>query len=471
LRDQAPRIRKRGAEIAVVGNGTRNFAEGFRDDMQVDWPILVDPELRAYRAAGLRRGRVEILSPRLPLHAVRALWEGHRQEGIQGDPWQLGGVFVLRKGGELVYQYRSREAGDHPPVRDILAALRAKAPIVSEVEPMSRLQKVVGHTVSLLVDPTIVLSFSRPGFSIHSLSFDPADLDVDLSSRRCLITGSNQGVGYEAALGLADLGAEVVLLCRSAQRGGEAAERIRERTGNARVRAVALDVSDLRAIRETAAELAQAPVDVLVHNAGLLPDRRTLTKDGLELTMATHVVGPHLLTEMLVPALPKGARVIWVSSGGMYAQKLSLDDWNWEKRPYDGVQAYAQTKRMQVVLSELWAERLARSGVRVNSMHPGWADTSGVRTSIPRFHRLTKSILRSATEGADTIVWLAASPAPQKLSGKFFLDRTQRATHYLPFTTEVEADRRALWELCEELIGTPGDGDAGDRGRTKTGHG
>jgi NAD(P)-dependent dehydrogenase (short-subunit alcohol dehydrogenase family) len=471
LRDQLPRIRKRGAEIAVVGNGTRNFAEGFRDDMQVDWPILVDPELRAYRAAGLRRGRVEILSPRLPLHAVRALWGGTVRKESRAIRGSSAASSCSAKAESSSISIAVERPGDHPPVRDILAALRPKAPIVSEVEPMSRLQKVVGHAVSFLVDPTIVLSFSRPGFSIHSLSFDPADLDVDLSSRRCLITGSNQGVGYEAALGLADLGAEVVLLCRNAQRGGEAAERIRKRTANARVRAVTLDVSDLRAIRETAAELAQAPVDVLVHNAGLLPDRRTLTKDGLELTMATHVVGPHLLTEMLVPALPMGARVIWVSSGGMYARKLSLDDWNWEKRPYDGVQAYAQTKRMQVVLSELWAERLARSGVRVNSMHPGWADTSGVRTSIPQFHGLTKSILRSAAEGADTIVWLAASPAPQKLSGKFFLDRTQRATHYLPFTTEAEADRRALWELCEKLIGAPGDRDAGDRGRTKTGHG
>lgn len=320
---------------------------------------------------------------------------------------------------------------------------------------MWNLPAVVGRALSLVVDPTIVLSFSRPGYSIHALSFDAEDLSVDLSQRRCLITGANQGIGFETALQLARLGAEVMLLCRSLERGEAAVARIRAQTGNLRVRAARLDVSELTDVRRSAHELGGEPVDVLIHNAGLLPAHRVVTADGLEQTMATHVVGPHLLTKLLRPALRRGARVIWVSSGGMYSQKLHLDDWNWEKRPYDGVQAYAQTKRMQVVLSELWAERLAVHDAFANCMHPGWADTSGVRTSIPRFHKLTRSILRSPAEGADTIVWLAASRAAQHWNGRFFLDRTPRATHYLPFTRESEADRRALWTLCEQLAGAP----------------
>jgi hypothetical protein len=118
--------------MVIVGNGAQDFAAAFREDFELDCPILVDPELRGYRAAGLRRGRVELLSPRLPLHALRALRSGSRQAGVQGDPWQLGGVFVIRPGGELTYRYVSGDAGDHPPVDEILAALEVEAEPIRE---------------------------------------------------------------------------------------------------------------------------------------------------------------------------------------------------------------------------------------------------------------------------------------------------------------------------------------------------
>jgi len=315
----------------------------------------------------------------------------------------------------------------------------------------STLRAAVGRVLSLILDPTVAASFSRPGYVVHGWAFDPNDLDVDMSTRRCLITGANQGIGYEAACGLAKLGAEVVLLCRNRQRGMEAATRIVAQHGGARVEVVELDVSDLRMIQRLGPMLRERKIDVLVHNAGLLPSERILSNDGIELTMATHVVGPHLLTRQLRAAFTGDARVIWVSSGGMYTTKLSLDDWTWEKRPFDGVAAYAQTKRMQVILSEMWAEALIGKGVCVSCMHPGWADTSGVRTSLPRFHTLMRSVLRSPAEGADTVVWLAASAAASTVHGKFFLDRVARRTHYLPMTSESEAQRRALWDLCERL--------------------
>ena len=85
-------------------------------------------------------------------------------------------------------------------------------------------------------------------------------------------------------------------------------------------------------------------------------------------------------------------------------------------------------------------------------MHPGWADTPAVRRSLPRFHRLTRSILRSPEEGADTVVWLAASPRGRLSTGRFFFDRRARGTHRLPFTRESEAERRALWRLCERIV-------------------
>ena len=446
-------IRARGAELVIVGNGAPNFAAAFREDFELDCPILVDPELRAYRMAGLRRGRVELLSPRLPLNALRALSSGSRQTGVQGDPWQLGGVFVIRPGGDLTYRYVSREAGDHPPVADILEALAEEAEAIQELSPAPRAEVWLGQVLSRVVDPFVVSSFDRTGFRIHGLTFRPEDLDVDLSARRCLVTGASSGIGFETALALADLGGEVVLLCRTRERGEEAAERVRQQTGNARVSLELVDISDLTSVRAAAARLGSAPVDVLVHNAGVLPSERVETAEGLELTFATHVVGPFLLTRLLRPNLEKSVdgRVIWVSSGGMYTRRLSVEDPNWTRRAYDGVVAYAETKRAQVVLAELWAEELRGSPVVVNSMHPGWADTPAVRSSLPLFRRVTRHILRTPAEGADTVVWLAACPRARERTGRFFFDREERRTHVLPFTRESQENRRALWRLCERL--------------------
>jgi NAD(P)-dependent dehydrogenase (short-subunit alcohol dehydrogenase family) len=312
---------------------------------------------------------------------------------------------------------------------------------------------LVGRVASRLVDPFVVGSFDRTGFRIHSLTFDPADLEVDLTGRRCMVTGANSGIGFETAAGLARRGAEVVLLCRSAERGQLALERIREAAPSARVSLEILDVSDLRSVRRVAARLAQGPVDVLVHNAGVLPDQRIETADGLELTFATHVAGPFLLTHLLrsrLEASPDG-RVVWVSSGGMYTRRVQLDDPGWQHRDYDGVVAYAETKRAQVVLSELFAASFRGTTVTSNAMHPGWADTPAVASSLPLFHRVTRFILRTPAEGADTVVWLAASPRARAFNGRFFFDREPRRTHWLPGTRASRVERQALWQLCESV--------------------
>ncbi len=123
LRDREAEIRARGAKLVVVGNGAGHFARAFREEFRLDFPLLVDPELRAYRAAGLRRGYVELLSPRVPWNALRALASGARQTGVQGDAFQLGGVFVIRAGGGVAYRHMSRAAGDHAAIDDVLRAL------------------------------------------------------------------------------------------------------------------------------------------------------------------------------------------------------------------------------------------------------------------------------------------------------------------------------------------------------------
>jgi len=300
-------------------------------------------------------------------------------------------------------------------------------------------------------------SFDRLGFARHRRRFRAADLDVRLDGKVCLVTGASSGIGLATSRALAARGARVLLLCRHPGRGEAARDDLRRETGNRLVDLRLLDVSELGAVRRVAGELGSGAIHALVHNAGVLPDRRILTGDGLELTFATHVAGPHLLTALLAGGLRAGrGRVVWVSSGGMYLERLSLDDLAWERRPYDGLVAYAQTKRMQVVMAGLWTERLAGSGVEVHAMHPGWADTNALRTSLPRFHGVMGPLLRDVEAGADTVVWLVVSPKLPGPSGAFWFDRERVRAHYLPWTRERAGDPERLLRLCDEVTGLAG---------------
>jgi dehydrogenase/reductase SDR family protein 12 len=444
--------REQDAEVVIVGNGNQTFAEAFREEFEIEGLLLIDPDLHAYRAAGLRRGRREITSPRLIGNTLRALLSGARQASVQGDPWQLGGVFVFAPGGELRFQFRSAAAGDHADPAEIDAALDESAETIDEEAPSSSLLAPAMNALRPALDASPFLSFDRLGFQRHSIGFDPADLEVDLYGRRCLVTGASSGIGYETALALADLGAEVVLLCHETDHGQGAVDSIREATGNRKIHLTPIDLTDAASIDEAIRQLGKNPVDVLVHCADVLPEERIETESGLELAFATHLAGPHRLTRGLASALEASddARVIWVSSGGMLTRRLNVDDPEWLEREYDSLIAYVETKRAQVVLAELWAETFDGTSVHVNSMHPGWADTPVVRSSLPLLHKIAKPILRTPAEGADTIVWLAASSSVEGRTGRFFFDRQAVRTHWLPTTRETKEDRDTLWRICEE---------------------
>ena len=146
------------------------------------------------------------------------------------------------------------------------------------------------------------------------------------------------------------------------------------------------------------------------------------------------------------------SRVIVVASGGMYTEPLDVDALDAAPATYDGTNAYARCKRAQVVLAEEWTRQLLDIGITVNAMHPGWADTPGLRTALPGFTRVVGPLLRTPAEGADTIVWLAAAPDAAEISGLFFLDRRARAKHRLRRTRRPDEAREAgrLWRLCAE---------------------
>lgn len=302
------------------------------------------------------------------------------------------------------------------------------------------------------LDASIALSFDRSGFERHAKRFDAGDLEVSMEGRTCLVTGANRGLGLALATGLAKRRATVHLLCRSESRGRAARDQIVQLTGNEAVHVHEVDMASLASIRGFVERFDAPAVDVLVHNAGLLPAQRSLSPEGFELTVAVHVLGPFALTEGLAPRL-SGGRVIFVTSGGMYAKRLDVDSMLDTSGRYDGVSAYAMTKRAQVVLAEQWAERLRASGTVVHSMHPGWAATPGVRTSLPRFWKAMEGRLRTPEQGADTALWLAVADEPMRSTGKLWFDREPAATYRLPFTRESAQQRERLWQLGRSFVG------------------
>ena len=302
-----------------------------------------------------------------------------------------------------------------------------------------------------------LVGYSVAGYELRRRVGWPADPSPDaLEGAVAVVTGGGAGLGKATAAGLAALGARVHLVVRNVAAAQIARDDIRDQVPDADIRVDRCDISSLAEVRSYASEFT-GPLHVLIHNAGVMPAQRDESVDGHELTLATHVLGPHLLTRLLTPALRQSGsgRVIWVSSGGMYSQKLNVDDLEYTRGGYRPTTAYARTKRMQVVMAAQWAQRLApdgaTDGVVVHSMHPGWADTPGVAASLPGFRRVTGPVLRNPAQGADTTVWLSAAAEPGQLTGRFWHDRAIRPEHYLPWTREAPGDAERLFGLCDQL--------------------
>jgi NAD(P)-dependent dehydrogenase (short-subunit alcohol dehydrogenase family) len=330
-----------------------------------------------------------------------------------------------------------------------------------------------------VLDATVLPGYSRLGYALRGLG---KATPPPLSGRRIIVTGASAGIGEAVSRELAMAGAEVHMLVRDAARGAAAADRVNSAipAGAPGASPAVCDVSSLADVRRFAdAWLGEHErLDALVHNAGVMPPARARSADGFELSFATNVLGPFLLTRLLLPGLRAAApgRVITVSSGGMYTARLDPEDPQLERREYDGPAFYAHTKRAGVALSREWASRIPATAVAFHAMHPGWVDTPGLRTSLPRFHRTMKRILRTPRQGADTVVWLCSERALDPATGGFWHDRRPRSEHRVPWTRESAAERQRLWAYCERLTETPQGADAkavDTQANTKegTGHG
>ena len=296
-----------------------------------------------------------------------------------------------------------------------------------------------------------IAGFTNLGYHLHARSFRP--IETDMSGRTVVVTGATGGLGKTTASALAGMGARVILVGRDREK----LERVTGEIGS-EVSPFEADLSLMSDIRVLAARLleTESKIDVLINNVGVLLPDRGVTGEGIEMTLATNLAGHFLLTNLLLPRLTRSApaRVVNVSSGGMYSERIRPDDLQNERDEYRGAAAYARTKRGQVILTEMWAQRLRGSRVVVHAMHPGWAKTAGLEQSLPVFNKLMKPLLRSVDQGADTIIWLTAADEPALDTGRFWFDRALAPTHLTDSTQERAGDREALWKALVEITGS-----------------
>jgi NAD(P)-dependent dehydrogenase (short-subunit alcohol dehydrogenase family) len=280
-----------------------------------------------------------------------------------------------------------------------------------------------------------------------------------LDGRTCVVTGGNSGVGFQAARRLARFGAHVVLVCRDRVRAEAAAARLKEASG-APVEIVLADLARLEDVRRAADELKGrfAAVHVLVNNAGIHSTRRLLTPDGIEISFAVNHLASFLLTRLLLDRMKASApsRIIQVNSQGHRFNGLDVDDLNWERRHYTGLRGYGASKTAQLLTVWELADRLEETGVTVNAMHPG-SVRSNIGSNNGWLYRTFKRLVidRTLTDpevAGRAIHWLAADPALDGVSGRFFnlTIEEKPARHAL----DRELGRR-VWARSEALTGLP----------------
>ena len=299
-----------------------------------------------------------------------------------------------------------------------------------------------------------MLGFTRFGYQRARRRWKP--VSAWLGERHIVLTGATSGIGLAASRALASMGAKLTLVGRDAAKLESVAATLRTATGNARIGTETADLSLMADVHALAQRLLRAghPIDALINNAGALFNPRQSTPEGFEKSFALLLLSPFILTERLQPLLAAAghSRVVNVLSGGMYSQRIRVRDLQSERGTYSGSVAYARAKRGLMILTDEWAQRWRDENIVVNAMHPGWADTPGVESALPAFRRLTRPLLRTPEEGADTVVWLASATEAAQQNGAFWLDREPHPSHLVASTRETPEDRAALLQALADRM-------------------
>lgn len=283
--------------------------------------------------------------------------------------------------------------------------------------------------------------------------------DTSMAGKICLVTGANQGIGKETALGLARMGATVVMVARDRPKGEAALAEVKARSGSANVELMIADFASLESIRALAIEFRarHSALNVLVNNAGAYNTHRSTTTDGLETTFGVNHLGYFLLTDLLLDMLKASApsRIVSVSSTAHVGGKMNFDDLQAE-RTYSGMRAYGQSKLANVLFTYELARRLEGTGVTANVLHPGVVRTGFGKNNggvvgplFAVFQRVGRPFFIAPEDGAATSIYLASSPEVEGVTGKYF-DKCKAVPSNAISYDQAVAKR--LWDVSEALV-------------------
>jgi len=302
------------------------------------------------------------------------------------------------------------------------------------------------------------------GFNWYSTADQVSEAykQISLDGKNVVITGANSGIGKETSRVLASRGANVIMACRSPDRGNEAVRDLLRENPNYKVSFMQLDLGSLEAIRTFALEFNQLdiPLHILICNAGIMaPAAYTETKDGMEVQFGTNHIGHFLLTKLLLPRLKQGApsRVVVVASAAHRTGAVNVQDYNGKDTWYLSLsgkwKAYGASKSANILFAQELARRMKEEGVDVKaySLHPGAIQT-GLQRDLGLLERIafavTSSFWKSIPQGAATSVYVAIAPELNTVSGGYYSDSSEAKP--AAYATDP-AIATALWELSERL--------------------
>jgi NAD(P)-dependent dehydrogenase (short-subunit alcohol dehydrogenase family) len=277
-----------------------------------------------------------------------------------------------------------------------------------------------------------------------------------MKGKVCVVTGATDGIGLATAEGLARLGARVLAVGRNAEKGRKVVAWLQSETGNPDISFIRADLSSQAQVRSLARDLVNASpqVQVLVNNVGGFFLRRTLSVDGIEATLALNHFNVFLLTSLLLDQLKASApaRIVNVASETHRNARLDLDQLV-AHRWSSGMAAYGQSKLAMILFTYEIARRLQDSGVTVNAVHPGLVASNMYRSSgglVRVAEPFVKLMGKTPEEGADTVIYLAASTEVEGISGKYFVNRHPFASSPASYD---EASAQRLWEISTQMVG------------------